>query len=135
MTRYHARLRHEIARRMPLPKYDLCIFRIESKYVVRYSLMNGGISFGWQVKFISYVHHLKNLAVEDISSPLASYGNVDAVNMATEYLIGVGRQIAIVMCSPVKTDATVGLATRTRRVTISKNVVIRGFTIRGSIIC
>ena len=54
-----------------------------------------------------------NLAMEDIAGPMASYGNVDAVNMATEYLIGVGRQIAVVMCSPVKTDATVGFATRT----------------------
>ena len=113
MARYHARLRHEIARWMFLMKYDLGIFGIESKYIVRYPLVNGGISFGWQVKFISYVHHLKNLAMEDIAGPLASYGNVDAVYMATEYLIGVGRQIAVVMCSPVKTDATVGFATRT----------------------
>ena len=87
--------------------------------------MDGRISFRWQIEFVSDIYHFKNLAMEDIPRPLAPYCDIDAINMATKNLIRVGSQVSVVMSTPVKAYATIGLAPRSRRMTISKNVVIR----------
>ena len=103
---------------------DLGIFAIEPKNIIGDPLVDGSISFRRQVKFVSDIYHFKNLAMEDISRPLTPYCDIDAINMAPKNLIRVGSQVSVIMSTPVKAYAPIGLAPRSRRMTISKNVVI-----------